>query len=411
LYCNSGRAFCAAGGNAFQGPAAWRLGLLWSVAGSGSGSVSGVAVSGVGGHDEGADGAGRPQLWVDPEVARLEAELARLADALAASEAELVEARVRLDRFTLAHDRLLAPLYAELDAVEARIAELSVRAGDLEDEAAARRAWDRARQSAAAAEDVDEAAGAADDDLEPGSGPVSDEVRRVFRRLARRCHPDLAEDGADRQVREEFMRRVNEAFRRADLGALRRLEEEWLGLAGVIAPEPGRAGRADRLRAAVAATRRRLAETQAELAALVASPMGCLLFASGHERHPRDVLEDLAAEVRARIRRRRAVPPTAARPWARGYAWPPVCSGPSPPPPTGTRSCSPTAATTTRPSTSCTLPYARPPGLSSAMSVASAETGASRRRSRSPTPYSARWTWSPPLTICPQPSRTWSASR
>jgi hypothetical protein len=214
----------------------------------------------VGERDQSTDRSGHPQLWIDPEVARLEAELARLADALAAAETELVEARVRLDRFTLAHDRLLAPLYAELDAVEARIAGLLARAGDPDDEAAARRARDRARQSAAAAEEVGEAAGAVDDDLEPETGPVSAEVRRVFRRLARRCHPDLAEDAADRQMREEFMRRVNEAFRRADLGALRRLEEEWLGLVGSTAPGPGRAGRADRLRAAVTATRRRLAK-------------------------------------------------------------------------------------------------------------------------------------------------------
>lgn len=75
-----------------------------------------------------------------------------LTEELATAEADLAVTRARLEAFTRQHDRMLAPLYAELDEVEAQIAERAARAcgrpEDLEDAEAAR---ERARESADAA--------------------------------------------------------------------------------------------------------------------------------------------------------------------------------------------------------------------------------------------------------------------
>jgi hypothetical protein len=52
------------------------------------------------------------------------------------------------------------------------------------------------------------------------------EAKRLYIDLAKRLHPDLARDDADRQRRERIMQRVNEAFRLRDLAGLRAVHLE-----------------------------------------------------------------------------------------------------------------------------------------------------------------------------------------
>lgn len=52
------------------------------------------------------------------------------------------------------------------------------------------------------------------------------ELRSLLRELARRFHPDLARTDAERQQREEIMRRVNAAFHERDVNALQGLLAE-----------------------------------------------------------------------------------------------------------------------------------------------------------------------------------------
>lgn len=63
----------------------------------------------------------------------------------------------------------------------------------------------------------------------------SEEVRRLYRELARKAHPDLAQDEAERARRDEFISRVNAAYGRGDEALLRELAEEWA--AGPVPPE------------------------------------------------------------------------------------------------------------------------------------------------------------------------------
>jgi hypothetical protein len=236
--------------------------------------------------------------WADPDIRRLEEELAALGEELARAETELAEARGLLAAFTRAHDRLMAPLYAELDEIEARIAEFcaadSGRPEDLRDAQSARA---RARESAAAA-------GAAAQ--QPPAPPPPPEARPMYRTLAKRCHPDLAVDEADRKRREDFMARVNEAYARGDIGLLNRLAAEW------DAPEEAASSGPDRLarlRAAVEAARTGLARVRAELAGLRQTKLGRLLFGAyqGDLQAALKRLDGLADEVRATIAERRQV--------------------------------------------------------------------------------------------------------
>jgi len=52
------------------------------------------------------------------------------------------------------------------------------------------------------------------------------ELRQRYRDLARRFHPDLAEDDSERTMRQEIMLRINHAWHCQDLKALRAIEQE-----------------------------------------------------------------------------------------------------------------------------------------------------------------------------------------
>lgn len=58
--------------------------------------------------------------------------------------------------------------------------------------------------------------------------PKSDRaaLKRLYRALAKRCHPDLAIDAADRGRRVMLMQRINEAFRAGDVAELKSLLQE-----------------------------------------------------------------------------------------------------------------------------------------------------------------------------------------
>jgi hypothetical protein len=60
----------------------------------------------------------------------------------------------------------------------------------------------------------------------------SQDLRNLYRSLARLCHPDLATDEADRSRRQELMRRINAAWHAQDLGALREIEQDRIGTLG-----------------------------------------------------------------------------------------------------------------------------------------------------------------------------------
>jgi hypothetical protein len=248
-----------------------------------------------------------PVLWEDPEIARVEADLAAISEDLAQAEADLAEAKALLRVFTWTHGRLLAPLIAELDDIEARIAEAcaaaSRRPDDLRDAQAARA---RARESATAA---DSAARQPEMPPETARQP-SAEVKELYRALAKKCHPDLGSDDADWERRRAFMIRVNEAYERGDADLLRMLAHEWDGLQGDGAvTDGGGQDRLLRLRAMLAAARGRLARVKAELAEVRGTGLGPLLFGAGEPGLDAALsrLDTLAGRLRYRIGERQQV--------------------------------------------------------------------------------------------------------
>ncbi|MET8505480.1 hypothetical protein ABZV60_12580 [Streptomyces sp. NPDC004787] len=148
--------------------------------------------------------------------------------------------RVEVENFSRLHHQKLGPMYARLDELDARIAEArAARSGDPED---LRRA-EEARAAVMPMPGVEElfhdwvdsdglspeaAAMLTDRPVQPPKRVrPSDEVRKLYRDLARQAHPDLARDEEERRRREEFITRVNAAYARGDEALLRELSAEW----------------------------------------------------------------------------------------------------------------------------------------------------------------------------------------
>ncbi|WP_086779976.1 J domain-containing protein [Streptomyces griseus] len=196
------------------------------------------------GHSGAADAAAGEPVGAEDAVPRPEARLAR---AVQAAEQALIEFeiavetfRVEVENFSRLHHQKLGPMYTRLDELDALIAEArAARTGDPEDERKAR----EARAVVMPMPGVDELFHdwMDTDGLSPEAAamlteqPVrppkrvrpSEEARRLYRELARKAHPDLAQDEPERQRRDEFIARVNAAYGRGDIELLKELVAEW----------------------------------------------------------------------------------------------------------------------------------------------------------------------------------------
>lgn len=164
----------------------------------------------------------------------------RLEKAVRAAEQALIELeiavetfRVEVENFSRLHHQRLGPMYTRLDELDALIAEaIAARSGDRED---IRQAWE-ARALVMPMPGVEElfegllgsdGVHHIDDPTAPRRVRPSEEARRLYRELARKVHPDLAQDEDEQKRRGEFLARVNEAYAQGDVDVLQELAAEW----------------------------------------------------------------------------------------------------------------------------------------------------------------------------------------
>ena len=226
------------------------------------------------------------------EAARLRVELQALRFTLAERELQLAELRVELKAFEIRYLTQVGILYVELDEWEARIAEHEVRLYDSEG------ARERANEARRRAHETREAAygGQEPDDVEP-----SPDLRKLFREVARRVHPDLARDPAEHEHSTRLMARANQAYRRGDAEALQRLLDDVLEISGDDAAEDSRAELL-RIGRQVAQARRDIAVAEVELSSLPTNEIAQLkIDADAAVLEGRDLLAELAATLQERI--------------------------------------------------------------------------------------------------------------
>lgn len=181
---------------------------------------------------------GALELYVGPiaaELAHKRAELAVLKQLLAERESELAGFEAALSDFEIEYRRALGQRYAVLDDLADQIEQAKL---DMHGASGGDGAQDGADQRA-------DGTGGPDGDGPDGDGQnwawawgereperefrriVSTEAKRLFRLLARRIHPDLARDPAERDRRTNLMVAANNAYEQGDIETLRHLLDEW----------------------------------------------------------------------------------------------------------------------------------------------------------------------------------------
>ena len=217
---------------------------------------------------------------------------------IAELELELATARGELSEFTHRYHDKVGLRITTLDALQAELAlRQAARAPD--DPAArdnAQEARARAEQSRQEGERYRETA------EERGETPQfrpSADLKKLFRQVAQKIHPDRARDENDRSWRTKLMAEANRAYRSGDVSTLQEVLNLWQeGHPAEILLRPDRSlleQQLERLKA-------RLGEIQRELDSLYASRLYELFQAERLARkQERDLLDELAEQLDAQI--------------------------------------------------------------------------------------------------------------
>ena len=213
--------------------------------------------------------------------------------ALAEREADIAQMRSQLKAFEVRYLQRVGILYAELDEIAARITEREV---DLYDSESARR---RAQEARERAQETHQAAFGVEQ--EPEEFDPSPSLKTLFREVAKRIHPDFANDEAEQKHFTLLMTRANQAYSRGDAETLQRMLDDHLEVNAAVADE-GDGVTLLRLVRQVQHAERDIAALDRECHTLLSSEIGQLYSsAEAAAREDRDLLAELAASLRQRI--------------------------------------------------------------------------------------------------------------
>jgi len=163
---------------------------------------------------------------ITPEEIELEkkrAELSVLEEELAQKELDLTTLQVNLEYLRQRYLRIVGVRIARLDGIEAQIAEIIARLEPKNEDAQeeADRSRTQAKESANATGSITE------EEYETEPFKPSENLKKLYRDLAKKAHPDLAPDEQSRERRHKFMQKVNQAYAEGNEERLRSLLNEW----------------------------------------------------------------------------------------------------------------------------------------------------------------------------------------
>lgn len=153
-----------------------------------------------------------------PEEQELEAKLRQLdqlEDELLTKETELETLRLELQALEKKYLDSVGRKFLELDKLEQRIADLLIKP-----------------KEESVFEDVPESEPYSRAKFEEQEKKedyhIPDDLKRLYRELCKKVHPDLTTDPAEKKIREKFMAEVNTAYREKNRSRLLELLQQWL---------------------------------------------------------------------------------------------------------------------------------------------------------------------------------------
>jgi hypothetical protein len=209
----------------------------------------------------------------EQELKVKKAELDRLSVILADKELEFEDLRLTVARFQHRYFAEVGNKYVQLDELRARIAELRARRSPQNP--------GLAKQAQAAREEASHTAQeyqASQREPEPASQTTetSDEIKRLYRKIAAIIHPDKGTDEQSRKLRTRLMAELNNAYAKKDVARMRAILAEWEHSPDAV-PGEGTGAELVRTIRAIAQVQRRIAEIEKAIARIVESDIHQLM--------------------------------------------------------------------------------------------------------------------------------------
>lgn len=236
------------------------------------------------------------------EIGFLQERLSLLEGELTERELELSTLKGKLTAFNHLYSLRVGKYLAELDEIEAQITEIesAMRPEDSDLLARAQKAREKSRESA---KETDEAARIPKS--KTGFNPPEN-IKDLFREIAKKIHPDLSNNEEEKSIRNSLMAEANQAYELGDQAALEALLIECGqsprnrdGVSSI---------RLTNLKRKIRQVERRLIEIQREIVSLKSSPLYSLYNEFlDKEKVGVDILAHIADEVSQKIVSQRIV--------------------------------------------------------------------------------------------------------
>lgn len=232
----------------------------------------------------------------EEELEQKRVELRILESELADRELELVNLHGDLVEFERGYMHRVGQLYAQLDDLEAQIAEAEFRRQPSNDSARteAENSRTRARGSAAAFDNAES------DDSNRRFEP-SEDLKKLYREAAKTFHPDLTTDPVEKERRKKVMAELNKAYEECNEQRIRQILNEWRASPDQVKGEDTGAELVRVIRT-IALVRKRLSAIKDDIEALMQSELSQLKSqVEEATKAGRDLLAEMVDQVIDRI--------------------------------------------------------------------------------------------------------------